>query len=136
MSEKPLILIVDDEPEILKLYGAKLSKSGFDVVTAENGLLGIEAAKQSRQPNLILMDLKMPLMSGVEAFNKLQEDPSTTNIKVIFLTAFSDLRVPEVDAKFASEIGASDFIRKGIDLDELVTKVRDALIKQPTTAAT
>lgn len=124
MENKPIILIADDEPEIIKIYQTKLEKAGFGVLTAENGAMAIEVAKREPHPNLILMDVKMPVMDGVEAFGKLREDPVTKNIKVVFLTAFSDTRLPEVDNKFAAEMGASDFIKKGIDLSELVTRVK------------
>jgi len=127
MDTKPVVLIADDEPEIVKIYQAKLEKAGFAVVTAENGAVAIEAAKKDPRPNLVLMDVKMPVMDGVEAFVKLREDPATKDIKVVFLTAFSDTRLPEVDNKFAAELGASDFIKKGIDLNELVEKVKQYL---------
>ena len=127
MNEKPLILIVDDEPEILKLYEHSLEAAGFEVVTAENGLLGIEAAKREKKPDLILMDIKMPLMDGPEAFVKLKEDQATKNIKIVFLTAFSDIGMPEIDVSYAKELGAADFIKKGIDLDEFVVRVKKSL---------
>jgi len=127
MEKKPVILIADDEPEIVKIYQAKLEKAGFAIVTAENGALAIEMAKKEPRPDLILMDVKMPVMDGVEAFGKLREDPATKGIKVVFLTAFSDTRLPEVDNKFAAEMGASDFIKKGIDLTELVARVKQYL---------
>jgi CheY-like chemotaxis protein len=127
MDAKPLILIVDDEPEIVKLYSRKLEKMGYDVISAENGLLGVEAALGQRRPDLILLDLKMPIMDGAEAFMKLKEHPATKDIKIVFLTAFSDLRVPEFDAKIAQQVGASDFIKKGIDLDEFGGRVKQLL---------
>lgn len=125
-EKKPLILVADDEPEILKIYRTKLEKSGFAVETAENGAVAVEMAKKTH-PNLILMDVKMPVMDGVEAFTKLKEDPATKDIRVIFLTAFSDTRLPEIDNKFAAEIGALDFLKKSIGLGELVDKVRQYL---------
>lgn len=127
MNGNHLILIVDDEPEILKLYSLKLQKSGFEVTTAENGQRGIESALGQRKPDLILMDVKMPVMDGIEAFTKLRENPETKDIKIVFLTAFNDLRIPEIDVKVAREIGAAGFIKKGIDLDEFVTKIRQVL---------
>jgi len=130
MDQKPLILLVDDEPEMLKLYKRKLEKSGFDVITAENGLLGVEAAKGARRPDLVLMDIKMPLMNGIEAFEKIKEDPATKDMKIILLTAFSDLAIPEVDTKTAAELGAIDFIKKGIDLDAFVDRVKLGLGKK------
>ena len=129
MNEKSLILIVDDEPEILELYSRKLERSGFDVVTAPDGLAGIQAAKAEKRPDLILMDVKMPGMDGVEAFMELKKESATKDIKVVFLTAFSDLKGPEFDEKIAQEVGASGFIKKGIDLDDFINRIKEILQK-------
>jgi CheY-like chemotaxis protein len=122
----PLILIVDDEPDVLTTYKTKLERSDFRVLTATNGEEGVAAAV-ANHPDLILMDVKMPVMDGVEAQQKLKDDPTTKDIKVVFLTAFSDPTRPEIDAKFAEENGALDFIKKGIGLDDFVTKIRGYL---------
>lgn len=120
---KPLIiLIVDDEDQILTIYRTKLEQEGFRVVTAKNGLQAIEAAKNEK-PDLVIMDVKMPVMDGVEAALKLKEDPATKGVKIVFLSAFGDID-KEVDRKVAKEIGALDFIKKGISLNELVSEVR------------
>jgi len=121
-----VILLVDDEPEILYLYGNKLKREGFDVLMAKDGQEGVNVAREEI-PDLILLDLKMPVMNGMEAFVELKNDPATKDIKVVFLTAFSDPTVPEIDQKMAKDIGAMDFIRKGIGLDELVEKIRGFL---------
>ena len=127
IPNKPaLILLVDDEADIIAVYKAKLEKVGFHVITAPDGAQGIQAARD-QHPDLILMDMKMPVMDGITAESKLKEDPATKAIKVVFLTAFSDPTSPEVDIKTAKEIGALDFIKKGIGLDEFVTKVRGYL---------
>lgn len=120
---KPLIiLIVDDEDQILTIYRTKLEQEGFRVVTAKNGLQAIQAAKNEK-PDLVIMDVKMPVMDGVEAALKLKEDPATKGVKIIFLSAFGDID-KEVDRKVAKEIGALDFIKKGISLNELVAEVK------------
>ncbi|PIR89611.1 MAG: hypothetical protein COU07_01810 [Candidatus Harrisonbacteria bacterium CG10_big_fil_rev_8_21_14_0_10_40_38] len=124
--DKKVILLVDDEPEILYLYGNKLKREGFDVLMAKDGQEGVNVAREEI-PDLILLDLKMPVMNGMEAFVELKNDPATKDIKVVFLTAFSDPTVPEIDQKMAKDIGAMDFIRKGIGLDELVEKIRGFL---------
>ncbi len=117
------ILFVDDEQELLDIYSSKLKEAGYAVVCASDGMEGLKKAK-AEKPDLILLDLKMPGMNGIEVFEKLQEDPELKNIKVAFLTAFSDPAQSQVDKSFAKEIGATDFIRKGLDLNELVNKVR------------
>jgi len=123
-----LILLVDDEEDILSVYKMKLEKVGFRVITAADGAQAVRLAAE-QHPDLILMDMKMPVMDGITAQSKLKEDPATKDIKVVFLTAFSDPTNPEMDVRTAKEVGALDFIRKGIGLDELVTKVRGYLVK-------
>jgi len=118
------ILLVDDEPEILELYGDTLEDADFQVIKASNGRECIDIAQKER-PDLVLLDLKMPEIDGMEAFSTMKEMEETKNIKVVFLTAFGDPKSIETDIKMAKEIGAVDFIKKGIDLDELVLKVRD-----------
>ncbi len=124
--DKKLILLVDDEQEILDLYSASLKRSGYEVMTAGNGRDAIEEAKK-RRPNLILMDLKMPVMDGVEALTKIKADPDLKDIKVVFLTAFSDPKFVGIDDKFAKEAGAADFMKKGMSLEEFTTEVEKHL---------
>lgn len=121
-KNNPIILLVDDESQILDVYSAKLRQVGYEVFTASDGAEAIKLAKE-KQPDLILMDVKMPVKDGVDAAAGLKEDPATSAIKIVFLTAFSDPLRPEIDLKFAKELGALDFIVKGISLDELAEKV-------------
>ena len=125
-GQPALILLVDDETDILSIYKAKLEKVGFRVITATDGAQAVQMGIQ-QHPDLILMDMKMPVMDGITAQSKLSENPATKDIKVVFLTAFSDPMNPEIDEKSAKENGAFDFIKKGISLDELVEKVRGYL---------
>lgn len=122
----PLILIVDDEADLLDTYKTKLERSGFRVITAANGEEGVASANANR-PDLILMDMKMPVMDGVTAEQKIKADPATQDLKVVFLTAFSDPTRPEIDEAFSKESGALDFIKKGISLEDLVTRIRGYL---------
>jgi two-component system phosphate regulon response regulator PhoB len=121
-----LVLLVDDESDMLTIYRTKLEAAGFRVATASDGAQAIQAAME-KHPALILMDMRMPVMNGIEAEMELKENPTTKDIKVVFLTAFSDPNNPEIDREKAKEIGALDFIQKGIGLDELVQKVRGYL---------
>lgn len=119
-----LILLVDDEPDIISLYSAVLQREGHDVITAENGAEGVVMAKE-RHPDLILLDLKMPVMDGVETLAKLKEDPTTKDIKVVFLTAFGDPKHEiDIDAKYAKEVGAVDFLKKGMQLGEFLQELK------------
>lgn len=122
------ILIVDDEKDYRDILSAKLKASGFSVHEAENGLKGIEAAKKIR-PDLVLMDVQMPVLGGVQALTQLKADPDTANIKVLFLTNYGEEDVANawIDNKFAMEMGAVGHMRKSDDLDSLVQHIRSIL---------
>jgi two-component system alkaline phosphatase synthesis response regulator PhoP len=128
MRQKPLILIVDDDPEFASILVGKLTSRGFEVATATNGKEGFEKANAVR-PDLILMDVKMPTMDGVEAVMKIKADPILKQTKVVFLTAFGENQ-PEVyqnDQRFASELGADGYLLKDEDLENMVQKIRGFL---------
>ncbi len=121
-----VILIADDEADVLSIYKTKLERAGFMVLSASDGTEAVRLAAE-KKPDLILMDMKMPVMDGITAQQKIKENPDTQNLKVVFLTAFSDPMKPEVDERLAKELGTVDFIRKGINLDEFVQKVKGYL---------
>ena len=123
MDKKHLVLLVDDEPDILDMYSDTLREAGFDVITAVDGVQAVTISKE-KMPDLILMDMKMPNMNGIDAFMRIKEDPATANIRIAFLTAFSDIGRTDIDEKAAKEMGAIDYIKKGISLDEFVTRVK------------
>lgn len=126
-KKRSLVLLVDDEPDIVNLYSVVLQREGFVVITAKNGTIGFLLAKE-KKPDLILLDLKMPVMDGVEALVKLKEDPATKDIKVVFLTAFGDPKHEiEIDAKYAKEVGAVDFLKKGMELGVFLQELRKYL---------
>jgi two-component system, OmpR family, alkaline phosphatase synthesis response regulator PhoP len=85
-SEKPLILVVDDEAHILHVVSLKLRNAGFEVVTAENGEEGLAVALE-RLPALVITDFQMPFMSGLELCQKMKESPTTRAIPAMMLTA-------------------------------------------------
>lgn len=127
IKKKALILLVDDEPDIVNLYSVVLQREGFVVITAKNGMEGFILAKE-KKPDLILLDLKMPVMDGVETLMKLKEDPVTKDIKVVFLTAFGDPKHEiEIDAKYAKEVGAVDFLKKGMELGVFLQEIKKYL---------
>lgn len=92
-KKSPTILIIEDEPAIAEMYRFKLSKEGFKVAMAVDGEKGL-AACQKHQPELILLDLKMPVMSGDEMLEKLRETEWGAEIKVIILTNISRDEAP------------------------------------------
>jgi len=124
MRDKPLVLIVDDEADIREIVKTKLEASGFEVKEAKDGVEGFNLVKELK-PEIVLLDVVMPKMDGVETLFKLKADERTKNIKVFFFTGKGDLRekIIEINKKFALESGATDYIRKEIDLDELVKKL-------------
>jgi len=116
------ILIVDDEPVNLKLLGAHLRKGGYAVMEAADGYEALEKA-EARLPDLVLLDIMMPGMDGLEVCRLLKEKEVTRDIPVIFLSALSD---SEVKTK-GLEVGGVDYISKPFDSRELLARVRTHL---------
>lgn len=135
-DKKITILIVDDTPINLRLLQISLSREGYNVISAENGVIARELVK-IHFPDLILMDIIMPMENGFEAVEKLQQDPKTNSIPVIFLTGNDD-----VSSKIKGfELGAVDYIVKPFNTTEVLARVRlhlklslatKALVKQQT----
>lgn len=103
------ILIVDDEPDILEFLQYNLEKEGFEVHTAPNGEKGIEAAR-SVMPDLIILDIMMPKMDGVEVCRRLRSDPAFDKTIITFLTA----REEDYSQIAALDVGGDDYITKPI----------------------
>jgi CheY-like chemotaxis protein len=122
VAEKPLIMVVDDQPINVRLLKRKLEKEGMDVVTAENGpecLRKVEA----ELPDLILLDVMMPDMDGYQVCQELKRRETTRAIPVIFITAETTKR-----GKLEGlESGAVDYLTKPIDLDETLARVQTQL---------
>ena len=112
------ILVVDDQPINVQLLKRKLERSGLAVSTANNGLEALEQVKLNK-PDLILLDLMMPDMDGIEVCQRLQERSDTRSIPVIFVTA----RTTKESKLEGLAVGAVDYITKPIDLDETVARV-------------
>jgi two-component system sensor histidine kinase/response regulator len=116
------ILVVDDQPINVQLLKRKLERSGLGVVTASNGLEALEQVK-AHKPDLILLDLMMPDMDGIEVCQRLQASSDTRSIPVIFVTA----RTTKESKLEGLSVGAVDYITKPIDLDETVARVQTQL---------
>ncbi|HUC01703.1 MAG TPA: response regulator [Candidatus Paceibacterota bacterium] len=129
MADQKLILVVDDEPSFREIFSTKLGAEGFHVETAENGEVALAKAK-ALHPDLILMDVKMPVMDGATAVLKLREDPETKDLKVLFLTSLGDPRaeMQEMHEKMSKDFGVQGFLKKTDDLDRLSDQI-NALIK-------
>ena len=118
MSPVKKILIADDEPDILEILKFNLEKEGYLVSTAKNGVEAIEKAKIIH-PDLIILDIMMPLKNGIETCQQLRIMPEFKNTLIIFLTAISD----DTTEVKGLETGADDFIKKPVKPAVLVSKV-------------
>lgn len=122
MGKKEKILVVDDEEQNVKLLKTILIAEGYDVESAANGQEAVEKSR-SYLPDLILLDILMPIMNGFEACKTLKEDPDTTAIPIVMITALAD---KESKLKGLS-LSANDFLTKPFDRNELLVRVRNLL---------
>lgn len=118
MTKAHKVMVVDDEPDILELLTYNLEKEGYEVKTATNGKKAVALA-QSFQPELILMDIMMPVMDGVEACRQIREMPEMRNTFIIFLTARSE----EYSEVAAFDTGADDYLTKPIKPRALMSRI-------------
>jgi len=125
MAEKPRILLVDDEPSIVKMVGKRLEIEGFDVTTAMDGQDGLTKAQEG-QPDLIVLDLMLPKMNGYEVCTMLKQDARYQKIPIVLFTA----KAQEKDEKLGLECGADAYVRKPFRAPELMEKIR-SLLKAP-----
>ena len=116
------ILVIDDLPENVFMLQDRLEHEGYEVITAYDGKSGIEKAKSER-PDLILLDVMMPDITGIEVCKTLVVDKKTSGIPIILVTAKSDAE----DTKEGLEAGAFDYIKKPINRIDLVARVMSAL---------
>ena len=117
------ILIVDDEPDVLLVLGKRLASSGYDVVKAASGQAGLIKAKAER-PDLIIMDMMMPGMSGEEVAQELKTDRETGSIPILFLTALFTKRD---ETTKGHAVGGQTFFAKPYDPEELLAEVKRRL---------
>ncbi|NRD19154.1 response regulator transcription factor [Winogradskyella eckloniae] len=123
MKKKDIkILLVDDEPDILEIVGYNLSSEGYQVIKGENGLEAIELAKKNK-PHLIILDVMMPKMDGIEACERLRELPELSETIITFLTA----RGEDYSQVAGFDAGADDYIAKPITPKVLISKVKSLL---------
>jgi two-component system alkaline phosphatase synthesis response regulator PhoP len=118
----PLVLVVDDNPQNLELIQAYLEDIECVTVPAHNGMEALEIAAKER-PDLVLLDVMMPKMSGFEVCRRLKNDPVTSSIPVIMVTALSEFG----DVERGIDCGTDDFVSKPVNRLELLTRVRTML---------
>ncbi|HXV97364.1 MAG TPA: response regulator, partial [Anaerolineae bacterium] len=134
-AHKPLILVVDDNPEFLSGIKLTLEMEGFKVLTANDGQQALDKLKtipigQSkaslearRLPDLILADIMMPVMDGYEFYQKVRAHPYTNHIPIIFLTAKS----ADTDVRYGKELGAEDYLSKLASTEDLLASIHGKL---------
>lgn len=119
------ILVIEDNPGVLNSIVKMLRAEKFNVISAENGVIGLELAN-SHLPNLIICDIMMPQLDGYDVLTTLQEDPATAAIPFIFLTAKAD----KTDFRQGMELGSDDYLTKPFTRAELLSAVNTQLEKR------
>jgi DNA-binding response OmpR family regulator len=137
MSRQARILIVDDDQPTVMIISSVLQKQGYEVHTAYDGLAGLKKARKIK-PDLIILDIKMPIMDGYQVCRRLKADPATARIAVLILTTKGQVDILRVETKsdFHShvrervegfEAGAVEFLSKPVKAKELVRRVKSVL---------
>jgi DNA-binding response OmpR family regulator len=116
------VLIVDDEKDLVSLLEYHLTRENYDVLTAGDGEMALELAKE-KHPDLILLDIMLPEVNGLEVCKRLKADPDTASIRIIMLTA----RGEEADIVAGLELGADDYVSKPFSPRVLLARVRAVL---------
>ena len=124
---KSKILVVDDEPDVVHLIEYNLKAAGFDVISAADGEQALKKAR-SGNPDLIILDLMLPEVEGLEVCKILRRDASTSAIPIVMLTA----KASETDRVLGLELGADDYVTKPFSPRELVLRVKRLLRKEAT----
>jgi len=119
------ILVVDDEPNIIKVLESRLSHSGYDIITAVDGKTCLKKAKDEK-PDLILLDIILPGLNGFEVCKHLKKDKETKDIPIIMLTSLAG----EKDLSKGLEEGASCFITKPFNPVDLLYEIKTAMDRQ------
>jgi DNA-binding response OmpR family regulator len=119
---KQRVLVVDDEPDTVELIEFNLKNAGYDIVTADDGAEALRKAR-STEPDLIILDVMLPELDGLQVCKLLRNDPATAKIPVLMLTA----KAAEVDRILGLELGARDYVTKPFSPRELILRVRNLL---------
>jgi two-component system phosphate regulon response regulator PhoB len=125
---KPKILVVDDEPDALELLGFKLKEAGYQPILVKDGVEALVAARADR-PALVVLDLMLPEIDGLEVCKLLRRDPATASVPIIMLTA----RAAETDRVVGLELGADDYVTKPFSPRELVLRIKKLLGRAKST---
>lgn len=126
MSAKSKIIVVEDEADILDVIEYNLTREGYKVLGFRDGEQGLEAI-QGEEPQLVLLDLMLPGIDGIEICKKVKEDPVTRDVPVIMITA----KTEESDVVLGLGVGADDYVSKPFSPKELVARVKAVLRRAP-----
>lgn len=121
LTKNDCILVVDDSPDNVLLVQTILEEEGYDIITADNGIKALKIVEQAR-PDLVLLDVMMPGMDGYEVTKRIRENKKIPFIPILLITAYDQSSLVR-----GLDIGADDFIRKPVELDELLARVRSLL---------
>lgn len=127
--EKPTILVIEDNADTRRFLEAMLGRE-FQIISAENGVIGIEYAR-NRAPDLILLDIMLPILSGYDVCSLIKKDERTKNIPIIFLSAKNTI----ADITQGLGTGADDYLPKPFDYKELLARIHARLRKSTETVA-
>jgi len=122
MRTPPLILIVDDNPANLDILQARLTANNYETITAKDGEAGLAMARE-KQPDLILLDIMMPKMDGIEVCRRLKSDPALPFMPIVMVTAKADSK----DVVAGLEAGGDDYLTKPVDHSALIARVKSML---------
>ncbi len=130
MASQPHVLIVEDEEAQREVLAYNLEKEGFRVVTAADGQDGLRKA-QTVAPDLVILDLMLPVVDGLQVCRQLRADPRTQHVRILMLTARSE----EVDEIVGFNMGADDYVTKPFKLKPLLHRIKALLRRAPDTPA-
>ena len=128
MARRKKILIVDDERDLVELIGLNLQRNGYDVVTAHDGATGLELARR-QHPDLLILDVMMPGLSGRDVTMALKGDPDTAALPILMLTA----KTEETDIIVGLSMGADDYVTKPFSMKVLLARVA-AILRRKSSA--
>jgi len=126
MSKQERIVVIEDEPDILEVLQYNLSREGYRVVTSRDGEEGLESIR-NEDPDLVLLDLMLPGLDGIEVCRRLKTDPVTASIPVIMVTAKGE----ESDVVIGLQLGADDYVAKPFSPRELMARIKAVLRRGP-----
>ena len=121
-TDKPVVLVADDDDDIRDLVAFRLDRAGYEVLRAGDGQQALDLAREHR-PDLAVLDVMMPKLTGYDVTRELRADAATSGIPVILLTA----RVQEADVARGFEAGADDYVKKPFSPQELKARVQAVL---------